>query len=177
MRTKRTTRRRAPVFNQLPITKARVRYIVGIDPDIKKSGLAIYDCEQKVWTDFGDYTCLHVETYVRTLPAENTTVYVEAGWLNQGLQKKFRDNPPKDWHLWPNDQKLAWMFARGVDVGENFRAGKFFVERLREYGFEVVEYRPVTAKWDAQDLARYTGITKRTNPEIRDAIKIVFFNI
>lgn len=176
-KTRSGSRRRAPVFNQLPIVKARIRYIVGIDPDTEKSGLAIYDCQEKTWLEKKTYASLALETIVKNLPAADTRVYVEAGWHNKGLHKKYSENPPKDWTIWPLANKLAWMFERGCDVGENFRTGKHFVERFRAFGFEVIEYKPTTGKWDAETLAHVTGITERTNPEVRDAIKIVFFNI
>ena len=152
------------------------RYCVGIDPDKNESGFAVYDRQTGNWLQFRPLYFWALILACFALPKEETEIYVEAGWLNKGMN----DYQPKSWHkdfnVWTLKRKLAYVFGRGSDVGINFGAGWAITHALRANDYLVHHYCPKTAKWDPHHVKLYTGITERTNQDVRDAIRAAYLN-
>lgn len=149
-----------------------IPYAIGIDPDIDKSGLA-------VWSRIGRKHNFidSVEFYVLLDKINSAEVgqaefYVDAGWLNKGYHHY--DTLPKEFETWAEKSKWAYMAKLGEDVGRNFGVGQTIVGYLRAHKHPVHEIKPVTEKWNAATLKQFTGWTKRTNEDSRDAARLCF---
>ena len=149
--------------------------VIGIDPDVERSGLAIlglYDMKLTV----NSHPFPELLEIVRSVAFEGeelghaTVVYVEAGWKNKS-----------NWHLSPKDTRAS-AAKKGEHVGRNQETGRKIVETLLHYGVEVVEQSPLRKCWQGKDgkithqemerLCEMSGIVfnaSRTNQEERDA--------
>ena len=147
----------------------RPRHIVAIDPDVDRSGVAFLHlpsrelhCEAKTFPELID--ALHATKQATDALGESLTVVVEAGWLNRS-----------NWHTHARDshRKAA---AIGRSAGRNHEVGRKIVEMARHMGIETVEQRPLQKCWRGSDgkitaaeLAQFTGYTRRTSQDMRDA--------
>lgn len=150
----------------------RTKYdiIVGIDPDVDKSGCAILNTvSRKIGVDalpfpellnrIGRLASYH-HNDVRTC-----VVVVEASWMIQA-----------NWHVNQYDRRNR-AAAKGYDVGRNHQVGKLIVEMCKSYGIPVVEHIPLRKCWSGKDrkitheeLTQFCPVEKnRTNQEMRDA--------
>lgn len=147
------------------------RIIIGIDPDVDRSGVARLDLGDTASSlalqslYFGDL--LHYLLRTRDEAAKGgtgCTIVVEAGWMNKG-----------NWHVkWHDTNRLAC--AKGYNVGRNHEAGRKIVELASALGFRVVEQRPLRKLWagkdgkiTARELATFTGYSERSTQDARDA--------
>ena len=153
---------------------ARGRIIIGIDPDVDRSGVARLDIGGAVagvsgltlqTLGFGDLLFFLLRTRDEAAKGGlGCFVVVEAGWMNRG-----------NWHLrWHDTNKLAC--AKGYNVGRNHEAGRKIVETAAALGFSVVEQRPLRKLWRGKDgkitaaeLGYFTGYKGRSNQDARDA--------
>lgn len=142
-------------------------YILGIDPDSEKSGLAVLEIATKqihveaiVFPKLVDFLRTSVNLY------PNMLLVVEAGWLNGS-----------NWHLNPRDTK-AMAAAKGNAVGRNHEVARKIAEMARYYGLEVKEVKPLKKCWLGKDgkitheeiTSFIPGLQSRTNQEMRDSI-------
>lgn len=131
--------------------------IIGIDPDLKKSGVAI----------LGDSLELKTMTFAETVDLFRSQqevikkVVIEAGWLNK--KANFRST-----HSKRVDEQISKR------VGENHATGKLLVEMAKSLNLNVVEVRPTRKKKDADEFKRITGYVGRTNQEVRDAAMLIW---
>lgn len=133
--------------------------IVGIDPDNKKSGVAVYQN-----ASIGLHS-LSIAPLVRRLEHykdEITMVYLEAGWLNNAIH-----------HAAPNSKVKANI---GVRVGVNFGYGKVIENFLQEMNIPYKLIRPSkkTPKLNQHQFKAVTGYSKRSNQEERDAAMLIW---
>lgn len=152
------------------VAKRKAGVIIAIDPDNEKSGVALL---------FMDDKDIHVRAlpfsslilYLATLVEKGGQVFVvvEGGWLNQS-----------NWHL-PRNTSPAKAAAMGRSVGMNHQTGILIVEMLEtmDIPHEVVKplrkcWRGKDGKITAEELAYFTGYTKRTNQDERDAILLAW---
>ena len=149
--------------------QSMIRHIVAIDPDVDKSGVAFLHlpsrelhCEAKTFPELIDD--LHAIKQATDALGEPLIVIVEAGWLNRS-----------NWHTHARDshRKAA---AIGRSAGRNHETGRKIVEMARHMGIETVEQRPLQKCWrgpdgkiTAAELAQFTGYTRRTSQDMRDA--------
>ena len=154
---------------QRPLGPAGPRHIIAIDPDVDRSGVAFLHlpsrelhCEAKTFPELIDD--LHATKQATDALGESLTVVVEAGWLNRS-----------NWHTHARDshRKAA---AIGRAAGRNHEVGRKIVEMARHMGIETVEQRPLQKCWrgpdgkiTAAELAQFTGYTRRTSQDMRDA--------
>lgn len=144
--------------------------VIGIDPDVDKSGVAYLNVEQRRIS-----LCYMAFPFMmqrlKMLKAQcdmmktKCVIVVEASWITQS-----------NWHLsqWERKQRAA---AKGYDVGRNHETGRKIVEMCKYYGFEVVEHIPLRKCWKGKDRKiTHEEITQfipnlpwRTNQEQRDA--------
>ena len=167
----------------------KVGYVIGIDPDIDKNGVA---CISKSRREL-DVACLSFpETleWVKEKYAEwegvfketapnSFMVYVEAGWLNKG-----------NWHVTESHNghfsPSAWAAAVGKSDGECSAVSKKLIECFEYYNIPVTPIKPLRKCWKGKDrkitheeLLKELEIYKvqhnlkgRSNQEVRDACLI-----
>jgi len=146
--------------------------IIGIDPDVDKSGIANLDTDTRsivaAKLDFPNLID-YLITADKLNKAKNRTmiVVVEASWL---VTKS-------NYHA---------HYGRAGDaisrkVGENHQTGKLIVEMCKHHGIEVVEMYPLKKMWKgrdgkitAEELRQICGINGQTNQEMRDACLIAW---
>lgn len=145
-------------------------YIVAIDPDVDKSGVAILD------TSYHRLSLMSLSfpelvEYLMGLQGSNaTTVCVEAGWMINS-----------NWHIKRYDSKQS-ACAKGNSTGRNHEVGRKMVELCEYWKIPCKTIKPLRKYWRGRDgkithdeikrvVASY-GIEppKRTNQEERDAI-------
>lgn len=146
--------------------------IIAIDPDVTKSGVCTLQPKTRDLKfdalDFPNVLELIRTTKDLTEPGK-LVVVVEAGWMNKN-----------NWHLLQYDSN-AQAARKGYDVGRNHETGHKIVEVCKALGIRVVEHIPLVKHWRGKDgkitheeLAYFTGITKRTNQDERDAILLAW---
>ena len=149
--------------------------IIGIDPDVKRSGVAVLD--MKAWS-MSLYSMSFPEL-IRWLQEQSEAVckdmtrrqvVVEASWKTQ-----------TNWHGRRNDSRPV-SAKKGYDVGCNHETGRKIVEVAQSTLLEVKEKFPLRKIWKGPDgkithgelvaLLEGSGIvcnTGRSNQEERDA--------
>lgn len=137
--------------------------IVGIDPDIERSGVCcLWTDTRKVEVETMDFP--HLLEYLSEFEEkEDVVVVVEAGWKNAIT----------NYHGGHGGiaQKIA------LSVGRNQQVGHCLVEMCRHWQIPVVEKAPLRKMWQGKDRkitqeeieAFIPGFPKRTNQEGRDA--------
>jgi len=134
---------------------------IGIDPDIDKSGVAVWDSSRCILESI---ECLSFFDAIETIELldefYNAIVIIEAGWL---IKKS-------NWHGAKNKNIAAKI---GANVGANHQVGRLFAEYCTEKDVNYVLERPMGKK-DAKEFKRLTGWTRRTNSEQRDSAMLVF---
>lgn len=141
------------------------RIVIGIDPDVDKSGVAVLDTETRALR-MESATFGQLVSMLQSWSSLDAVIVVEAGWANAKAT----------WHALPKDSK-AVAAKKGLVVGRNQQIGHDIVELCKVYGLEVVEQPPFAKCWSGPDrkitheeLAYFTRIKDRTsNQEKRDA--------
>lgn len=153
--------------------KQTKKIIIGIDPDIDKSGVAVLrlqTMELEVSSQtFGEL----IDFFRRGIynPAE-TRVVVEASWTTA-----------HNFHLLPSDSK-AVSAKKSYHVGRNHQCGIDICKLAESEGLEVVKQPPLRKCWKGKDrkithdeIRIFTPLKKkRTNQEERDAILLAWTN-
>ena len=161
--------------------------IIGVDPDIEKSGLAILRLETRT-LEVGAFRFPELLDRIRkareATPAdERFSVFVEAGWLNKG-----------NWHVTESRNgkfsPQAWAAAVGASKGENGAVGKLLLECLEHDGINAIPKKPLRKCWRGPDrkithaelvrecdLYRVNFKEKRSNQEERDAALLAIVSI
>lgn len=141
--------------------------VVGIDPDVGKSGVAVLDVESRA-LELNTYPFGEMVDKIRELFDKRPhpfIVVIEAGYLNK-----------PHWHL-QRYEKPAVAAAKGNSVGRNQQVARDLVSCLDYYGIQYDTIKPLVKMWNGPDrkitheeLAYFTGIKdKRSNQESRDA--------
>lgn len=151
------------------------RIYIGIDPDVERSGIAVYSNGSLTLVDAVSLQSLI--TYFRELhdTGLRACVFVEASWL-MGAH---------NYHAQPADSK-AVAAKKGYHVGRNHQVGIDIRDIARLFGFIVTEVKPLRKFGTGKDrkttheemvyLCRMYGCEfpkKRSNQEERDATRIV----
>lgn len=131
--------------------------IIGIDPDLEKSGVAILGQS----LELKNLTFSETVNLFRSQQDQIKKVVIEAGWLNK--KSNFRYGHSKN-----AGEKIA------KNVGENHATGKLLAEMAKECGLAVVLVRPTRTKLNAEQFNCITGWQGRTNQEQRDAALLIF---
>jgi hypothetical protein len=143
--------------------------IIGIDPDVSKSGVVVISRDGKVEA-CGTLTFPQLLEYLLIEKdrsrAENLSivVVVEASW-------KISTN----WHAGRGDS-IRTAARKGKDAGRCHEVGRKIVECAQYYGLEVVEKLPLKKIWKGKDgkitdaeIKTFMPFQGRTNQEERDA--------
>ena len=153
-------------------------FIIGIDPDCEKSGVAcISTSDMKIVLSNMTFPAL-VE-YFRYLASlvENGEIHehkvaivIEAGWLNKS-----------HYHGKSGDSRRL-SAAKGNSVGRNHETGRKLVEMAKHYGLNVIEQRPLRKCWKGPDgkitheeIKQFIpNWPSRSNQETRDAALLLW---
>lgn len=127
------------------------------------TGVAVYDSINKKITEYKTTDFFGAIAFIKTQSKENAKVIVEV---------------PSDFVYARNDFQSGKVRDKMcINIGMNRRESMLLAEALRRCGFAVSEVLPVrAAKWTADQLKRYLGITARTSQHVRDAIRLAYFH-
>ena len=150
-------------------------YVIGIDPDVTKNGVAIVEKETR-HLECAALTFAQTLDYLQWVCSRASEVgaavkvYVEAGWLNR-----------TNWHLkkWDNRGQVV---AKGVAQGRNEQVSRLLGEMCEAYGLQWQWQKPFRKVWSGpnrkithDELCAVTGLVYgRTNQEMRDAALIAW---
>lgn len=140
--------------------------ILGIDPDIHKSGIAVLHrdtncCPAKELIEMSCLSFVDILSFVKLNQPIIECVYIEAGWFNK----------KSSFHYSPN---MAVSARIGKSVGENHATGKLLAQCIEHEQVKVILVKPTKAKLNAEQFKKLTKIQTRTNQETRDAAMLVW---
>lgn len=158
----------------------KVDFVIGIDPDVEKNGVAFLDCSTKrlevtslTFPDLLDF--LRTTQRKAEVLQKTPRIIIEAGWLNKA-----------HWHLTPKDTKQS-AAAKGNAAGRNHEVGRKIAEICDHWQIPYELIKPLALKaggvnlWKGkegkithEELAAFTGIMGKTNQEGRDAALIAW---
>lgn len=149
-------------------------YIIGIDPDNCKSGIAIHNPKEK-YLETKSLSFFELFDYLRENKENIKLIKIEGGWLNKKSNFRFAKS-----------QSIGEKMAR--DVGANHETGKKIIEMCEYLNIEYKVVKPLQKNWRGSgkkitdvELRRILfgmGITfnqKRTNQDNRDSVLICLF--
>lgn len=155
-----------------------MKTVIGIDPDVNKSGYAVFRDGELVTATTMNFPDLYasIRGYItNTLPCNSLTIVVEAGWLNTS-----------NWHL-GRIPSLARAAKIGESVGRCHQVGLCLLSLLYRDAdgmdnVRIVEQKPLKKIWQGRDnkitqgeLERVIGRPiKQTNQEGRDACLLAY---
>lgn len=138
--------------------------IIGIDPDVNKSGVGVVNSKGEVEVFSFTFPELIEHLKLSAKLKDCTVVVVEASW-------KISTN----WHTGRGDS-IRTAARKGKDAGRCHEVGRKIVECAKFYGLEVVEQLPLKKIWKGKDgkitdeeIKAFMPIQGRTNQEERDA--------
>ena len=139
--------------------------LIGIDPDVDKSGVAIKTpsgMDMKTLNFFALFDYLRsVKKYANEARLE-LCVFVECGYLNKGNRHKVLGG------------SLSLNSKIGEHIGQNHQVAKKILEMCEYLGLNYQEVRPTKTKLDSNQFNEKTGYKKRTNQEQRDAMMLIW---
>lgn len=129
--------------------------IIGIDPDAKKSAIAIIKDNKLTLSEVKFFELFR---FLYENRKEIRLVVVEAGYLNEKA----------NWH---NNKSGVYVAARiGKNVGENHQTARLIVEMCLHLGLNYKAIEPLgTKKIDQEKFKQITRYEGRTNQDTRDA--------
>ena len=133
--------------------------IIGIDPDLEKSGVAILSHS----LELKNLTFAETVDLFRRKQDQIKKVVIEAGWLNKKSNVHGRYGQSKS-----AGERIA------KNVGENHATGKLLVQIAKSLNLNVIEVRPTRSKKNKEEFNRITGWVGNTNQEQRDAAMLIF---
>ena len=143
--------------------------LIGIDPDIHKSGIAFYEKGKNI-LEVSNMSFFQIFDYLSWLKKENESfnpkygmkVILEAGWLNK----------KSNWH---NEKKGVGVASRiGKNTVSNHDTGRKIEEMLQYLNIPYELRKPIASKVDQKYFRQITGMMKETNQDQRDAAMLVW---
>lgn len=144
--------------------KKKEKYLIGIDPDVDKSGVAFLSGNQ---LQLDNLTFFQLFDYFVEMKKQypDLEVFVECGFLNKS-----------NWHR-KNDQSAAFNAKIGSYTGANFETAKKIVEMCEYLKITHYKIKPTASKITNSYFKQITGYTGQTNQEQRDAFMLIFGRI
>ncbi len=164
--------------------KKEAEVFYAIDPDSEKSGWAavavldravksssnpfprIVDFVRAVWSG---QKMAKKDEFLRKI-IRKPFIVIEGGWLNES-----------NWHVRGKSMTPARAAAIGRSVGMNHQTGLLIAQLCEDYGLPYEVVKPLPKHWKGKDgkitqeeLEYFTGYTKRTNQDERDAILLAW---
>jgi len=140
------------------------RILIGIDPDITKSGVALINGDKKELYNLNFFELFDFfnQVLLQKGASEEILIVIEAGWLNGG-----------NWHT-KNKGSAALNAKIGNNTGRNHETGRKIVEMCEYLEIPFKLLKPTTSKLKAKIFKSITKIEGRTNQETRDAMMLIF---
>ncbi len=142
--------------------------IVGIDPDVDRSGIAVYHKATKD-LQLSILTFFQLFDFLKDKKSIIREVIVEGGWLHK--KSNFRNEH--------SGQRVAARI--GKNTGANHETGRKIIEMCAYLKIECRAVLPLVKRWKGLDrkisheeFFKLTGYNKRTNQEQRDAALLVW---
>lgn len=164
--------------------KMEATLFIAIDPDSEKSGWALLNTHNRAIAASSrpfpeiasllnnlNFALAHGEGEGELMEmARGTFIIIEGGWLNES-----------NWHVRGKNVSPAKAAAIGRSVGMNHQTGILIAQMCEAYGLPYEVVKPLPKHWKgkdgkitAEELAYFTGYTKRTNQDERDAILLAW---
>ena len=149
----------------------KTKYIIGIDPDVKKSGIACFKDGKLI--DLDNQTLIQFIAYCRGLSEEdnsNVTFVVEDGNLISSVYKNYEYDRGR--------KRSKGEYNKIVQsVGANKQRATDLIAIAEHYGIKVVRQKPRKGNWSDKKpmFQKWTGWTKQSNPETRSASFFGYF--
>jgi hypothetical protein len=153
----------------------QVRYIIAVDPDTEKSGVAIVDRYERKLISVTTMTFAQILRYLvsdEQVLSEQSVLVLEASWRIS-----------HNWHTRRYDNASV-AAAKGYAVGRNHQIGYCIAAVAAQLGISVEEQTPLRKCWQGMDrkithreLSCFTNLNslkKRTNQEERDAVLLAW---
>lgn len=138
-------------------------YLIGVDPDVKASGFAVWNTETKKIEVFDKLPITKLTAKLKSFATIDCIVYIEAGWLNK----------KSNYHYAKGQSKYAGEKI-AKNVGANHQVGKIILEFCKEFGLKVELVQPKKSKVGTKLFKNITGITATINQDVRDAVMLVY---
>lgn len=146
--------------------KPQTRYILGIDPDLEKSGIALLDRERGEFLKVSAVSFVEMSLVLRgDVPdKDDITIVLEDSDLST------------NWHVNPRDN-VHVAAAKGRSIGMCHATARHIKELAEYYQLPVVQMKPLRKCWKGpngkitHDECRQfmRNLPTRTNQEMRDA--------
>lgn len=135
--------------------------LVGIDPDVDKSGFALKSQKTIELDNLSFFDLLERLTLAKS-EYESIMVHVECGFLNGG-NRHFKSG-----------SSTAFNGKISERVGENHQVAKKICEMCEYLKIPYKQIRPTQSKVDASFFEKITKIKVKTNQEQRDAVMLIW---
>ena len=137
------------------------KILIGIDPDVEKSGFARIQGDQLKLDNLSFFDLFEELKFYKEREIK-PTVYIECGFMNKS-----------------NFHKKAGMSAAlnakiGERTGANFETAKKIVEMCEYLKLPYVKIQPKASKITNDYFKKITGVNTRTNQEQRDAMMLIW---
>ena len=155
----------------------RHRTILGVDPDIEKSGFALLDCESRTFEQLSALSFTDITSYLSRMAAnekyKNTLIVIEDS------------DTSTNWHcgsiIYDKHLTIEQKVRKAAAIGRSAGLCHATYRHLKEYaealGFQVKGKKPLVKMWKGPDgkithdelKVFVSGLPKRTNQECRDS--------
>lgn len=139
----------------------KVKMLIGIDPDVDKSGVAFINGTTLTLENLTFFQLFDLLQFYKE-KEEKPTVFVECGFLNKS-----------NWHK-KAGKSAAFNAKIGEYTGENKQVAKKIVEMCEYLWLPHHKIRPTQKKIDSETFKSLTGSKIRTNQEVRDAFMLIY---
>ena len=148
----------------------REGFVIGIDPDVEKSGFAVLNCWEGAFSHVGAHDFFDLITRLKAAAKSQIPGQVDFVVVIEDSDLSV------NWHYNSRDSK-AVCAAKGRSVGLCNATARHLKECAEAYGLEVVPMKPLRKCWKGRDgkitheEAAYfmRGLPKQTNQEMRDS--------
>lgn len=137
------------------------KILIGIDPDVEKSGFARIQGDQLKLDNLSFFDLFEELKFYKEREIK-PTVYIECGYLNKSnFHKK-------------SGMSAALNAKIGERTGANFETAKKIVEMCEYLKLPYVKIQPKASKITNDYFKYITGLSIRTNQEQRDAMMLIW---
>lgn len=145
------------------------RIFIGIDPDIEKSGVAVWDRISET-LELSVLKFFDLHKFLSDIDnKEIVMIVVEAGWLNR--KNNFRQGYFKDGKFVRFNKFQGESIAN--KVGRNAETGRKIVEMCETLGLEYKLFKPTQKKVTPDMFQRLTGKSVKNQEMIDAAIMVI----
>jgi hypothetical protein len=146
---------------------------IGIDPDVKKSGVAKWEdgkLELYNFEFFELYDTLGEWSYSAYSRGKLVKVRLEAGFLNK--KANWHSSKEKDWKTAQSEGLINSRIAGFT--GANHQVAKLIEEMCKRLKLDYELVKPVNKKLKGEEFKKITRYAEKTNQETRDAGMLVY---